>query len=312
MKIKNLITAVFLLLYTAVATAQTDVDAIMMPKQNFCAGLMYSHSNWKNYWEGTYKRDNGNIGTLSTQMVGAMGNYGVSDKLNVLFSIPYVRTKASAGTLRGMKGIQDFSLLVKYMPVEKEWGPGTFSLYAVGGISLPVTNYVVDYLPLSIGLRSRTASLRLMTDYQVGSIFATLSAAYIFRDNIKIDRAAYYTEQMHYSNEVKMPNAANLNARAGYRSSTLIAEVVLDVFKTYGGFDIRKNDMPFPSNTMNAARLGINAKYTLSKPAGLSVIAGGNYVMSGRNVGQSTTLYTGVFYIMNWMKKKKPVEAPKK
>src|SRR4051794_38682035 len=77
------------------AAAQTDADAIMMYKNNFCSGLVYQYGSWKNYWEGTHQRDNANLGTVSTQMLGAMGNYGLSNKLNVLFSLPYVKTKAS-------------------------------------------------------------------------------------------------------------------------------------------------------------------------------------------------------------------------
>ena len=148
--------------------AQTDLDGMMMTKNNFCTGLMYSHSSWKNYWEGTFKRDNENLGTVSTRMIGVMGNYGVTDKLNVLFSIPYVQTKASAGTLKGMKGVQDLSLMVKWMPLEVKIGKGDFSLYGIGGISFPVTNYVADFLPMSIGLHSKNVSLRAMADYQIG------------------------------------------------------------------------------------------------------------------------------------------------
>ena len=80
----------------------------MMSKKNLCIGPMFSYSSWKDYWEGTRKRDNENLGTVSTQMYSVMGNYGVSDKLNVLFGLPYVKTKASAGTMSGLKGIQDF------------------------------------------------------------------------------------------------------------------------------------------------------------------------------------------------------------
>ncbi|HVX25207.1 MAG TPA: hypothetical protein VHB70_02610, partial [Parafilimonas sp.] len=46
------------------ANAQTDIDAIMMAKNNFCVGGTYSHSSWDHYWEGTMKRDNQNIGTV--------------------------------------------------------------------------------------------------------------------------------------------------------------------------------------------------------------------------------------------------------
>ena len=132
---------------------------------------MYSYSSWKNYWEGSLKRDNENLGTVSTQMISVMGNYGVSSKLNLLFNVPYVSTKASAGTLHGMKGVQDLSLFVKWMPMEKEMLGGVFSLYGIGGISFPITDYVADFLPLSIGMHSKTASARMMADYQTGSLF---------------------------------------------------------------------------------------------------------------------------------------------
>ena len=308
MRTKNKLPKLLLLfiLITHCSFAQTDIDALMMPKQNFCGGIMYGQSSWKNYWEGTFKRDNRNLGTVTTSMLNIMGNYGVTDKLNLLFGVPYIQTKASGGTLAGQNGIQDLSLTVKYMPVETSLGIGTFSLYTIGSVSTPLSNYVADYLPLSIGLQSNTATARLMVDYQVHQWFATASAAYIARKNISIDRTAYYTNQMHYSNEVSMPNATNINVRMGYRTSHLIAEAIFDQFTTQGGFDIRKNDMPFPSNKMNAKRIGVNVKYTFHKKlSGLSAIANGNYVFDGRNVGQASGIMAGAFYQMDWTKKKK-------
>ena len=56
------------ILASFIASAQTDMDAIMMEKNAFCVGPMYAYSSWKNYWEGTLKRDNQNLGTVSTQM----------------------------------------------------------------------------------------------------------------------------------------------------------------------------------------------------------------------------------------------------
>src|SRR6185503_4006025 len=158
---------------------QTDIDAIMMEKNAFCVGPMYSYSSWKNYWEGTLKRENLNLGKVTTQMYGLMGNYGVTRKLNALFSVPYVRTKASAGTLRGMKGVQDLSLFLKWRPIQKKIGSGRLSVFGIAGVSFPLTNYVADFLPLSIGLRSKTASARVMIDYIRNGLFATGSATYV-------------------------------------------------------------------------------------------------------------------------------------
>lgn len=284
------------------ATAQTDADAIMMFKNNFCSGLVYQKSTWKNYWEGTYERSNANLGTVTTQMLSVMGNYGVTNKLNVLFNLPYVKTKTSAGQLHGMSGVQDLSLWVKWKPLETALGKGTFSAFAIGGYSVPASAYVADFLPAAIGLRSKTLSLRGLVDYQVGDWFATASATYHRRSNISIDRPAYYTTEMHYTHEVAMPDAAQGMLRAGYRSSRLIAEAVLTNWTTLGGFDITKNNMPFPSNKMNSTTAGVGGKYELKKVKGLSLIGGGNYTLQGRNVGRATSVYGGIFYAVNFSK----------
>src|SRR5258708_39855379 len=144
-------------------------------------------------------------------MFGLMGTYGVSRKLNILVSAPYVTTHATAGTLHGMHGIQDLSLWVKWLAVEQNIGNGVLSLYALGGGSLPLTNYIADYLPLSIGLHSKTLSGRIMADYQAGNLFVTASGTYTYRRNIQIDRYSHYTTEVHLTNaaDISHPMACN-------------------------------------------------------------------------------------------------------
>jgi Putative MetA-pathway of phenol degradation len=300
--IKKLFTSC-LILATTILCAQTEVDGLMMPKKNICIGGIYQNSFWTNYWEGTFKRENLNLGKVSTTNYAFNANYGITDKMNVIIGLPYIQTKASAGTLIGQSGFQDFSMTLKYKALEKKMGNNTFSLIALAGFSIPTTNYVADYLPLSIGLQSKTTTFRVMGDYQIGKIFATLSAAYVARANIKIDRDAYFTTEYHYTNEVAMPDVFTNNLRIGYRSNQLIAEAVYDNWLTLGGFDITKNNMPFPSNTMNMSKIGFHGKYTFLKLNGLAIVGGYDYVINGRNVGQSKSFYGGIFYPLNFNKK---------
>ena len=292
--------------------SQTDIDGIMMEKNAFCVGPMYSYSSWKNYWEGTLKRDNENLGTVSTQMIGMMGNYGISRKLNALFSVPYVKTKASAGTLHGMDGLQDLSLFLKWRALEKKLGDGKLSLFGIAGASFPLSDYVADFLPLSIGLQTKTGSARVMADYLWGNLFATGSATYVLRSNIDIDRTSYYTTEQHITNEVKMPDAMNYNFRAGFRNHRWIAEAVLNYWNTLGGFDITRNNMPFPSNEMDATTAGVNLKYVLPSLPQLSIVAGGMYTVAGRNMGQATTVYGSFFYVFDLSKKSKSTNQSSK
>jgi len=284
---------------------QTDIDGLMMQKNFFCVGPTVGKSSWKNYWEGTFKRDNANLGTVTTTAAMIMGNYGITDKLNVLFGLPYIKTKASAGNLKGQKGLQDLSLWVKWVAKEKKIGKGYLKAILTGGYSAPVTNYYIDLMPLAIGMHSKTGHFRLMADYEVGNWFATVSGTYMLRSNVTLDRNTYFTTEMHYTNEVKMPDATDFNFRAGYRSSTWIIEAIADKFTTLGGFDITKNNMPFVSNKMNATKLGIHVKYDTDFINGLSFVADANTTVAGRNVGQSSGFGGGIFYILDFSKKKK-------
>ncbi len=290
-----------------ISSAQTDNDAIMMNKFQSCTGATYMHSQWTNYWEGTLKRNNANIGTVTTQSVMAMSNYGITDNLNVMVGLPYVWTHASAGTLHGMKGFQDISLFVKWKPITIPVGNGKFSVFAIGGFSTPTTNYIAAYLPLSIGLHSTNLLGRLMAYYKNGMFFLRASATYVWRSNITIDQPSYYTTELINSNKVQMPNMMTYNGSVGIYRKYLIAELMLDNMTTLGGFDMRRNDMPFPSNKMNSTSLGVHAKYTLPFYTHVSIVAGADQVLGGvkvfgknilmpRNVGQSTTLSLGAFY----------------
>ncbi|MGN6618172.1 MAG: hypothetical protein ACTHJ5_13445 [Ilyomonas sp.] len=295
--------AIILFAYGSNVKAQTEHDAIMLNKSQWCNGFTYMYSQWDNYWEGTFKRNNLNMGTVSTQSVMYMTNYGITNKLNIMGGLPYVWTKASGGTLHGLHGFQDASVYLKWKLVSTQVGNGKISLFAVGGISTPVSNYVIDFLPLSIGLGSTNLTGRALVDYQVKSFFVTLGGAYVWRSNVKLDRTSYYTTEQHITNEVKMPDMATFNFSAGVRKKYLVAEALVTNMTTLGGFDIRKNDMPFPSNKMNSTVVGAHIKYTLPSYSHLEFVADANYVIKGRNVGQGTTLSGGVYYIFSFKHK---------
>lgn len=285
--------------------AQTDQDALMMPEKNLCIAAMAGYNSWTEYWEGNFKRDNDNIGRLSTQSALLMLNYGVSNNLNLIAGLPYVSTKSTRGTLSGLDGFQDISFFVKWRPLKTKLGKQEIAVFASAGYSMPSNDYNVDFMPMCIGLGSNVLSGRMIADVKRNKLFATASAAFMLRSNVKIDRSAYYTTRQVNSNEVRMPNAGNFQLRTGYRSRQLIAEAFIDNMTSFDGFDIRKNDMPFVSNRMNSTRTGVEAKYYLAKLPQLGFTANGWYTVAGRNVGQATGFMGGVLYTVNFSKKTK-------
>src|SRR5262245_28940151 len=147
--------------------AQTIEDGIMMSSHSLCAGFSYGHDAWTDYWEGTLKRDNQNVGTLTTQSVAFMANYGLTDRFNVLVGMPYMKTRASGGTLRQQKGVQDLTLAVKGRVFDADLGPGSLRTMAAASVGMPIGDYVADLFPLSIGTQSNRFSGRLTLHYRL-------------------------------------------------------------------------------------------------------------------------------------------------
>lgn len=289
---KPLIIVVLLLCVYIQTLAQMPNDAIYMPKNQVCLGTMYTHSRWNQYWENTLKRENLNIGTHTTQNIMLMPSIGVTDRFNIIVALPYVWTKTSAGNLLGQKGFQDLSGWLKWKPIDIKG----FSVNTLVGASIPISKYVPDFLPMSIGLGCSTVSGRLLTNYrhpQTG-IYLTGHATYIWRSNISLDRDSYLAyNRIYYSNNAKMPNAYDLALRIGILKSKWQTEIFTEKFSCIGGDYIRRNDMPFPTNDMEATTVGWYGKF---QPKMWGLNARFNHVVSGKNVGQSTTYTIGLLY----------------
>ena len=105
----------------------------MLSKGQLFTGGLYTRESWDEYWEGSLKRDNDNIGTVTTQVNTWYANYGVTNRLNVIGAVPYVWTRASQGVLHGIDGFQDLTLAAKYTMFER----GLLRGAEGGGLDLP-------------------------------------------------------------------------------------------------------------------------------------------------------------------------------
>lgn len=277
--------------------AQSLDDAIFMDRRVLCAGLVYTRDQWNEYWEGSLKRDNGNIGTLTTTQATWMGAYGVSDRINILAALPYVWTKASQGVLAGQSGSQDLSVGIKVRAFSTPLTTrGTLHGIAVLSATVPTSGYTPDFYPMSIGSSSRRATARGILSFQArNGMYVNGTAAYTRRGNVTLDRVSYYTQdQLFLTNEVQMPDVSDMSLTLGYQRPGLVVPLVLTRQKTLGGGDIRRQDMPFVSNRMDFTRVDARVQYTLPMLRLVTVHAGASHVLTGRNVGQSTTLMGGV------------------
>jgi hypothetical protein len=285
------------------AAAQVADDEAMAPKKALIAGMFYAHDGWNQYWEGTLKRSNGNIGTVTTQSVTSVVGYGVAERFSVMAALPYVWTQASQGTLRGLSGVQDLTLSAKYkLLTTKPSEHGAFSAFLAGTAAIPMSSYTPDFLPLSIGTGGGRAASHLILNYQSSAAwFVNASTAYTWCSNVRLNRNSYYTNgSLYMTNQVAMPNVMDYALTAGINRGRWRIPLTFVQQRTLGGGDIRRQDMPFVSNRMDFAKLDGSVMYTLNVPKDVSLRIGAAHVLSGRNVGQSTTLTTGVLYAFHF------------
>ncbi len=280
------------------AAAQLVDDSLMVERKALFGAVVYGHDSWDRYWEGTLERDNENVGTLTTQSVTWVANYGVLPRLNLIAALPYVSTEASGGTLQKQSGLQDLTLAAKYQVFDR----GSFHGFATVAAGLPVSDYVFDVLPVAIGLHSKQLSGRFLLNYRRESgLFAEATAAYTFRSNVHLDRPAYYTDgQLVLSDEVEMSDVFDYTVRAGYRGRKLMAPVYYAQQRTLGGGDIRRQDLAFVSNKMNFSRVGAMVVYALPRPTNLAVRVEAARILDGRNVGKTTTVMAGLQYTLHF------------
>lgn len=283
--------------------AQTIDDGIMLRKHELLTGNFYSWDTWDKYWEGTLKRTNGNIGTITTKANVIAANYALFDRFNLIGTVPYVWTRASLGVLHGIEGFQDLTLAAKWSVLEKPMtGYGTLRTIFVVAAGIPMTDYNPELLPLSIGLGSTRVSWRGTVNYQsVPGWFLNMSTAYTMRSNVTLDRPYFYTnDEFVMSDRVDMPNTFDYVAAAGYmKPGGLMTSVSFSQQRTLGGGDIRRQDMPFVSNRMNSFRAGAMVMYPIPKLAPLAVHVAVAHTFDGRNVGEATTITTGLQYTFN-------------
>ena len=295
-----LLLSVLFVCWSSASIAQSLTDGFMMAKGNLCVVGDYSRDSWKEYWEGTKLRETNYVGTLKTGRAGIMIGHGITDNILFTAALPYVWTSSTEFYNSGQKGFQDLGLGIKWKVFEKSIPDGRISIQPSISATLPVSDYVPDMMPYSIGNQSKTCTYHLLLHYMTEkNIYLSIMGGYVFRDNINIDASSYYyKDKLYYTNEVFVPNLIVYRAKIGYDVERFRIEGWLNVQNSQGGSDIRRNDKPYPFNRMSFNKAGISGKYHFQEIPNLSLTASGGYTISGRNVGKSVSYLVGVQYIL--------------
>jgi hypothetical protein len=271
----------------------------MMPKGEICLAIVYENTTWDRYWEGSTIRVNQNIGTFTRQMGMPMIVGGITDKINVILSLPYVKTDASAGQLTGVQGIQDLGLSVKALLLEKSIGKGKLTGFSNLSYSTPASNYLSDYMPFSLGFGANELGVRAIGKYELdkGPYFRA-SYAYLNRGTTQADREYYFSNGSFYTSTMDVPDAFQGQVTVGswMFNKKLRVEASLTTIRSASGDDIRTYCMPLPTNKVDFDRVEGFAQYYFKTNGGFGLIASYQKAISGRNMGQFSGYGLGITY----------------
>ena len=227
------------------------------------------------------------------QLVGLFGAYGVTERINVVASVPYVITDATAG-------LQDGALFVKGLLWHKRIGAaekpvGTLDVIGALGAQVPLSDYTV-VANGAIGQRAKIVQPRLLAQWNGTGYFVSALAGYNYRfdgldvaelTRIQRTRPGYRPAQPH--------DNVNFLLRAGYPGRRVYVDAWLEVQRTLGGGDFTAGLAELPqAYDVDYQQVGGTVYYSESAHWGFA--AGGAHVLGGTNTSQFWRLTGTLIY----------------
>lgn len=271
---------------TAGSFAQTPLSGFMQGKKGGGVSFSLTHENYKKVFLFPDEIDETPIyNSVSTNSFNVYGTYGLSDKLDVVFNVPFVQTVGSGnpnvlsdlGYANQKDGAQDLSAFLKYEFAKK----GDISLQGSFGVTTPMSDYKVDE-----GLESIIA---------IGNRATTFNAIGIA--HYKTSNGLFVTGQLGYSlRNTEVPDAILSQVKAGFASNSFYIDGYIGNQTSTGGVDVLRSGFTgfFPATKVNYTKIGGSIYAPVDPNIGIGI--GGGAVIDGRNVGKSYYATVGLTY----------------
>jgi len=308
----RLLALCFLLFFVSVSehsmNAQSPTDHLFMGSKNVCFLFNTDVGRFDEYWEGDKLRKNETVATVHRYTSSTMAAIGILDRLDVYLGVPYVITKSSkpnGGKFTGVSNFQDFMVGAKYGLIHKEFSEQEFNLIVSAGYATPVSNYLSDYMPYSLGLGAPEASARGIVEYTSSlGIYVRGMFGHLWRGYAEAERDYYYNDGSYYTKWMDVPDAWNYEGALGLYllDKDLRMEVTYTGLRSKSGDDIRAYNAAQPTNKVETDRVGFFAQYYVGK-TGFGALVYHNRVIDGMNAAKMANTGIGITYQFSFKKK---------
>jgi len=291
MKLPSKLLAIFCLLTSSLLLAQSPVSGFMKKNNEGSFVVSYSYEKYDKVFLVPQEVDGVPVfNEVTNTSISLYGEYGITDNLNVVFNVPYIKSEGEAGqgTLDNLgfentrEGIQDLSLYIKYNFHTFNFDKSELKFIGSIGLETPLSDYKANE-----GLQSIIA---------IGNHSSSFNALGIV--NFKVDSGFFTTGQVGYSfNDSGAPHALLSQLKVGYAASKFYVDgYVANQLSEKDGVDILGDGFTgyFPATRVNYTRVGLNGFVPIID--GIGITAGANTYVAGRNLGKSTGFYGGLVY----------------
>ncbi|WP_420574665.1 hypothetical protein [Kordia sp.] len=246
--------------------AQGAISGFYNKKTNITVVAGFGFEDSKNYFIGKEKSD------LSRNLysISLFGIYGISDRLNIQASLPYLSSN-------NQNGLQDAQFYLKYKAIEGTVKGNKLELSFATGFSFNVSDYNLGGLN-DIGQQAKILETRALLHYQKQSgWFANVQSGFSFKFE-------------------EVPNSFPFTFKFGKASTKNYFDIWYDFQYAFGGIDYLGTPRPqnFKRIGVNYHKVGGTYHFPISKKSGIYVAP--SYTITGRNVFQGFAYHVGWTY----------------
>jgi len=269
--------AVLILVFVTLSPAALpamDLNGFFPPRGETQLAISYTTESWDHFWRGTEKVSTPpGLGSADIHTVSLWVRHGITDRLALVGTLPYVDAESDGVPGFDEASIQDLSLVAKYRLALFERSSGARHVLVVGaGFRAAVGDYEAN-LPLDVGDGTTDALFRFVYQFERGRFF--------FSQQVGLDVRSE-----------DAPNNFPFSTEIGYTTGKVTWIGSLWTLRADGGTDIGDPGFTFPSNQEEYQRYGLRLYTKMTQRLGLSV--GGFATLDGRNSADTTGYYVGL------------------
>lgn len=260
------------------ADAQGD-NGFLRGQGHADVALTYSLDTYREFWAGTHRVEDPNVGRITRQSLNMWAAYGIDARTDVVVSAAYVEASSDGISVPGNdteKALQDATVGFKYRLNEWQLGPGGLSLSFAPAVKIPMTHYENNALT-AIGDGQIDYRFRGIVQYTMNNgMWLAVESGYDYRTEAP-------------------PNELPVNITAGV---TVFDRFTIMPFyslvRSYGSENIGDPGFTFPGVQEEFTRWGVSGYIRVDERWGISL--GYKDTITGKNTGDVVGYWAGVVF----------------